>query len=61
MKSYESLVTWLEESRKELERLRAEWNKALADWASTQMLEQIGDDMFRARITIEVLEKVLKE
>jgi len=43
-----------------MERLRAEWHEASANGDGGE-LSTIGDRMFRASITIEVLEEVLED
>ena len=53
-------MTRLKEAREELERLRAEWHEASANGDGGE-LSIIGDRMFRASITIEVLEEVMED
>jgi len=53
-------VSWLGEAREELEGLQEEWHEASANGDGGE-LSTIGDRMFRASITIEVLEEVLED
>ena len=53
-------MSWLGEAREELEGLQEEWNAACARGGNRDLVD-IGNDVFRASITIEVLEEVLDD